>query len=53
MTLPDKFSQFVKAENLFHLKDRLLIAVSGGVDSVVLCDLCRKAGYDFAIAHCN
>ncbi len=53
MTLPDKFSQFVKAENLFHLKDRLLIAVSGGVDSVVLCDLCKKAGYDFAIAHCN
>jgi tRNA(Ile)-lysidine synthase len=23
------------------------------VDSVVLCDLCKKAGYDFVIAHCN
>jgi tRNA(Ile)-lysidine synthase len=53
MTLPEKFSQFIKAENLFQQKDRLLLAVSGGVDSVVLCDLCKKAGYDFVIAHCN
>ena len=53
MTLPEKFSQYIKAENLFQQKDRLLLAVSGGVDSVVLCDLCKKAGYDFVIAHCN
>ena len=30
-----------------------MLAVSGGVDSVVLCELCKQAGYDFAIAHCN
>lgn len=29
------------------------MAVSGGVDSVVLTDLCHKAGYQFRIAHCN
>jgi len=34
-------------------KDKLLLAVSGGVDSVVLCELCKQAGYDFTIAHCN
>ena len=31
----------------------MLLAVSGGVDSVVLTDLCFKAGYHFTIAHCN
>ncbi|ANE49752.1 tRNA lysidine(34) synthetase TilS [Flavisolibacter tropicus] len=31
----------------------LLLAVSGGLDSVVLCHLCKLAGYSFAIAHCN
>jgi tRNA(Ile)-lysidine synthase len=32
---------------------RLLLAVSGGVDSVVLTHLCKKAKLDFSIAHCN
>ena len=32
---------------------KLILAVSGGVDSVVLTDLVAKAGYDFIIAHCN
>ena len=31
----------------------MIIAVSGGIDSVVLCELCKQAGYDFSIAHCN
>ena len=43
----------IKKENLFSPKDKLLLAVSGGVDSVVLCELCKQAGYDFIIAHCN
>jgi tRNA(Ile)-lysidine synthase len=30
-----------------------MLAVSGGVDSVVLCELCKQAGYAFEIAHCN
>lgn len=53
MNLAERFSRFIKEENLFNKKDRLLIAVSGGVDSVVLCHLCNMAGYDFVIAHCN
>ena len=32
---------------------RILIAVSGGVDSVVLAHLCKKANLDIALAHCN
>jgi tRNA(Ile)-lysidine synthase len=53
MDLLEKFKVYVKTENLFNPKDKLLLAVSGGVDSVVLCELCKRAGYDFIMAHCN
>ena len=53
MSLSEKFKNTVIKNNLFSAKDKLLIAVSGGVDSVVLCELCKQAGYDFSIAHCN
>ncbi len=53
MELLKKFIQYNKKENLFQPKNKLLLAVSGGVDSVVLCALCKQANYDFAIAHCN
>ena len=53
MNLLQKFTWFIKKENLFQAKDKLLLAVSGGVDSVVLCELCKQAGFNFVIAHCN
>ncbi|MGB4845579.1 MAG: tRNA lysidine(34) synthetase TilS [Ferruginibacter sp.] len=53
MNLLEKFKEYIKQQNLFQPKDKLLLAVSGGVDSVVLCELCKQAGYDFVIAHCN
>lgn len=53
MSLPEKFKDYIKAENLFRPNDKLLLAVSGGVDSVVLCELCKLSGYNFVIAHCN
>ena len=53
MDLLKQFQQYIKQQNLFQPKDRLLLAVSGGADSVVLCELCKQAGYDFIIAHCN
>ena len=53
MNLLQSFVHYIKTESLFHAKDRLLLAVSGGADSVVLCELCKQAGYHFAIAHCN
>jgi tRNA(Ile)-lysidine synthase len=53
MGLQRLFQYNIEQQNLFSAKDKLLLAVSGGVDSVVLCELCKQAGYDFAIAHCN
>ncbi|MEO5893241.1 MAG: ATP-binding protein, partial [Ferruginibacter sp.] len=53
MDLLQKFQQYIQKEHLFQPKDKLLIAVSGGVDSAVLCKLCKEAGYDFVMAHCN
>jgi len=53
MDLLKEFQHHIKHQNLFHPKDKLVLAVSGGVDSVVLCELCKQAGYDFIIAHCN
>lgn len=53
MNLLSQFQKSVHIQNLFSQKDKLLIGVSGGVDSVVLCELCRLSGYDFIIAHCN
>ena len=53
MTLLLRFQNIVKEQNLFSANDKLLLAVSGGIDSVVLSELCHQAGYDFALAHCN
>lgn len=50
------FQQFKAhiANNFSELSNKkLILAVSGGIDSVVLTHLCHKLGYDLVIAHCN
>lgn len=42
------------SENFSFLKDKkLLLAVSGGIDSMVLLHLFKSLNYDITIAHCN
>ena len=53
MNLLHQFNQYIQQHSLFQKNDRLLIAVSGGVDSIVLCELCHLSGFHFEIAHCN
>jgi tRNA(Ile)-lysidine synthase len=53
MSLLKNFQKHIEQQNLFTKKDKLLLAVSGGIDSVVLCELSKQTGYDFVIAHCN
>lgn len=48
-----KFEAFVKKNRLFNKKSRLLLALSGGEDSVCLFHLIKEGGYDFSVAHCN
>lgn len=49
----DSFKRFIAKHSLFTSADKLLLAVSGGVDSMVMSDLFLKSDYKFAVAHCN
>ena len=48
-----KFSENINSKNLFNKNESILLAVSGGVDSMVMIDLFEKASFNFSIAHCN
>jgi tRNA(Ile)-lysidine synthase len=48
-----RLQNFIARETLFSKEDRLLVALSGGVDSVVLTDALHRLGYKIGIAHCN
>lgn len=43
----------INQEFSFLREAKLLIAISGGIDSVVLAHLCKSLDYEFALAHCN
>ncbi|WP_375438091.1 tRNA lysidine(34) synthetase TilS [uncultured Hymenobacter sp.] len=50
----DQVRQYIKEHHLFSLTDDpLLVAVSGGQDSVVLADVLHRLGVQFAVAHCH
>ncbi len=49
----ERFRKYVSDNELFSDEDRILLAVSGGVDSMVLLSLFTECGYNFGVAHCN
>ncbi|MBO5971669.1 MAG: tRNA lysidine(34) synthetase TilS, partial [Alistipes sp.] len=51
--LLDEFEKYVAENELFTHDDKILLTVSGGVDSMVLMSLTAAAGYKFGVAHCN
>ncbi|MEA1876257.1 MAG: tRNA lysidine(34) synthetase TilS [Bacteroidota bacterium] len=48
-----QIKKYIKDYNLFSPSARLLIAVSGGVDSMVCLNVLSGLGYTCGIAHCN
>jgi tRNA(Ile)-lysidine synthase len=52
--LPVKqFVEFIEQNKLFEPGNKILAAVSGGIDSVLMAYLLKQAGFNFGIAHCN
>ncbi|NMC40414.1 MAG: tRNA lysidine(34) synthetase TilS [Bacteroidales bacterium] len=51
--MQEKFIKFITDNRLAEKGDRILLGVSGGVDSMVMAHLFIACGYNTGIAHCN
>lgn len=48
-----QLKRFLATEGIVLASSKTLLAISGGVDSVVLGHLFHELGWDFAVGHCN
>ena len=51
--LKRKIERYINEKELFGHDDRLIVALSGGADSVALLRVLLSLGYDCVAAHCN
>jgi tRNA(Ile)-lysidine synthase len=51
--LLDRFISFAQSYRLFHPTDQIIVALSGGADSVALVDLFARLNQPIILAHCN
>jgi tRNA(Ile)-lysidine synthase len=49
----DKLKRFISENNLIRPGDKILLAVSGGIDSMVMAHLFHTLHFNIGIAHCN
>lgn len=49
----EQFLNHINKHSLFASGDKLLLAVSGGIDSMAMLHLVKTAGFHFGVAHCN
>ena len=53
MNIDVRFERYIEEQKLFTREDKLLVAVSGGRDSMLLLTLLSRYGVEIAAAHCN
>ena len=53
MILLQHLESYIRRHALFRAGDKILLAVSGGKDSVLMAHLFKLSGFNFGIAHCN
>ncbi len=53
MTMIEQFLAYINRYNLIAEGDKVILALSGGIDSMVLADLLLKTKVEFVAAHCN
>ena len=53
MTMLEQFMAYINRYNLIAEGEKIILALSGGIDSMVLADLLLKAKVEFVAAHCN
>ena len=51
--IQQRVTKYIEKEHLFSLDAKVLIALSGGADSVALLCILHTAGYHCEAAHCN
>ena len=51
--MKNNFLNYIDYHKLFDFESKILLAISGGIDSVCLADLLVKSGYNIEFAHCN
>jgi tRNA(Ile)-lysidine synthase len=51
--MKNRFLENIKMKNLFSKEDRLIVAISGGADSVALAILLNECNFPVIFAHCN
>ena len=51
--MSDQFQAYINRYHLLAEGNKIVLALSGGIDSMVLADLLLKTKVDFVVAHCN
>lgn len=53
MNIEKRLNEFIASQKLFSANEKIIVACSGGCDSVLLTVLLHKLNYKIVLAHCN